>query len=164
MDYRGQDGMARILLIGLMVMAPALSGPAGLRAQGLPAVVANGGDAMNADDTAARLLGTWAVTEVRSGTIPDDTVPTLMFEAGRLAGFAGCNNFGASLEVGEGGALKLGPAAITRRACPAPQMDVEVAVLRALQRINAVAFEGDGQIVLSAFGTVMLRATRAEGG
>lgn len=119
---------------------------------------------MDAEETAARLSGTWEVTEVRSGSIPEGVVPTLVFEPGRLAGFAGCNNFGATLEMGEGGALRLGPAAITRRACSSPQMDIEVAVLRTLQRINAVAFEGEGQIVLSAFGTAMLRARRAAGG
>lgn len=118
---------------------------------------------MESVDLASQLLGTWMVTEVRSGTIPPGTAPTLVFEAKRLAGFAGCNHFGAALQVGEGGALTLGPAEVTRRACAAPQMDVEVAVLRALQRINAVAFEADGTIVFKAYGTVQLRATRAPG-
>lgn len=156
--------MKRMLSIAVLVAMAALCGPIFVRAESQPVLLANGGDAMDAQNAAARLMGTWAVTEVRSGTIPDGTVPTLVFEADRLAGFAGCNNFGASLSVGDGGALKLGPAAITRMACAAPQMDVEAAVLRALQRVNAVAFEGEGQIVLSAFGTVMLRATRASGG
>jgi heat shock protein HslJ len=156
--------MTSIILIGAAVGLALSLGTADARAAGPSLRLANGGDTMEADDIAARLMGTWAVTEVRSGTIPDGTVPTLVFEADRLAGFAGCNNFGATLQVGEGGALKLGPAAITRMACAAPQMDVEAAVLRALQRVNAVEFDGDGQIVLSAFGTVMLRASRVSGG
>lgn len=156
--------MKAVLLAGAAVAMTMICMSSDARADGLPIVVANGGNTMEAETTAARLMGTWAVTEVRSGTIPDGTVPTLVFEADRLAGFAGCNSFGATLAVEAGGELKLGPAAVTRMACAAPQMDVEAAVLRALQRVNAVAFEGDGQIVLSAFGTVMLRATRASGG
>lgn len=152
--------IGRVAALAASVALP----PAGAGAEKLSDRLANGGDTMEADETAARLTGAWAVTEVRSGTIPAGTVPTLVFETGRLAGFAGCNDFGASLEIGAGGALRLGPAAITRKACPSPQMDLEVALLRALQRINAVAFEGDGQIVLTAFGTTMLRARRAAGG
>src|SRR5688572_23455944 len=46
-------------------------------------------------------------------------VPTLSFlDGGRLAGFAGCNNFSGEFELGEPGAIKLDPGAMTRKACP----------------------------------------------
>ncbi len=152
--------MRGILLIGAAVALVAPWVP-----PGAPAVVhANGVAGSAAADTATLLIGTWTVTEVRSGTIPQDTLPTLVFETGRLAGFAGCNRFGATLAVGDGGALAIGPAAITRMACAAPQMEVEAAILRALQRIDAVAFDSNGQIALLAFGTVMMRAARAPQG
>jgi heat shock protein HslJ len=45
-------------------------------------------------------------------------LPFLNFqEGGKLAGFAGCNNFNGSFNL-EGTSLKLDPGAMTRKACP----------------------------------------------
>jgi len=45
-------------------------------------------------------------------------LPFLNFqEGGKLAGFAGCNNFNGNFNL-EGTALKLDPGAMTRKACP----------------------------------------------
>ena len=114
------------------------------------------------DDLAARLAGNWTVTEVFQATIPPEVEPTLVFEAERLAGFAGCNRFGMPLGYGPGGALTLGLPAATRKSCGGPVMDLEKAILSALRRINKVAFEADDAIALSAYGLQLMRAKRAE--
>jgi heat shock protein HslJ len=45
-------------------------------------------------------------------------LPTLDFlEGGKLAGFAGCNNFAGGFSL-EGSGIKLDPGAMTRKACP----------------------------------------------
>jgi heat shock protein HslJ len=45
------------------------------------------------------------------------TAPTLSFEAGVVTGHTGCNGFRASYTV-SGDQVAIGPAALTRKACP----------------------------------------------
>ncbi|WP_111670796.1 META domain-containing protein [Algoriphagus litoralis] len=64
----------------------------------------------------------WALSSLMGGEIDPSKftagVPTLDFlEGGRLAGFAGCNNFSGGFSL-EGTDIKLDPGAMTRKACP----------------------------------------------
>ncbi|GAB3232124.1 META domain-containing protein [Algoriphagus aestuariicola] len=66
----------------------------------------------------------WELSSL-SGQAPDLSkypagIPTLNFlEEGRLAGFAGCNNFSGEFALEGGpGAIRLDPGAMTRKACP----------------------------------------------
>lgn len=66
----------------------------------------------------------WVLSSL-AGSAPDLAnypagVPTLHFlEGGRLAGFAGCNNFSGEFALEGGpGAIRLEPGAMTRKACP----------------------------------------------
>lgn len=46
-------------------------------------------------------------------------IPTLNFlEGGRLAGFAGCNNFSGEFVIEESDTITLEPGAMTKKACP----------------------------------------------
>ncbi|GAA0878510.1 hypothetical protein GCM10009119_14780 [Algoriphagus jejuensis] len=71
------------------------------------------------------LMGKSWVLSSLSGEGPDLSqfaagLPTLSFlEGGRLAGFAGCNNFSGEFALEGGpGAIRLDPGAMTRKACP----------------------------------------------
>ncbi len=119
---------------------------------------------MTAEDTSARLAGTWAVTEVADAVIPDGIAPTLVFSPDQVAGFAGCNNFGAPATYEDGGKLAFDGARITRMACEPEIMTFEAAMIRAVERVSDVAFDGADRITLTGFGVFMLRATRLTGG
>jgi heat shock protein HslJ len=61
------------------------------------------------------------------------TAPTLSFEAGVVTGHSGCNSFRASY-TGEGNRVAIGPAALTRKACPGDGvMDQERELVAALE-------------------------------
>jgi heat shock protein HslJ/uncharacterized lipoprotein NlpE involved in copper resistance len=67
---------------------------------------------------------------------------TARFEAGRFAGFSGCNQFGGGYRV-DGDQLVLGQVVATRMACPEAAMAVETAVHAALSGQLRIRREGD---------------------
>ena len=67
----------------------------------------------------------------------------------RLAGSAGCNKFNAAYDLsGEG--LSIGPAAVTRMACPAALMEQEGRFLATLGRITRFDIDPTGALLLFA--------------
>lgn len=93
--------------------------------------------------------GEWEVAAIDGEPLPADVrPPTVLFESGRIAGFAGCNRFTGTIEETAPGELAIGPLALTRMACPGPVMEVEsrfAASLAAATRWGYVA----GRVVLS---------------
>lgn len=85
---------------------------------------------------------TWELSSLK-GQSPDPSMfpaglPSLDFlEAGRLAGFTGCNNFsgGFSLEATD---LKLDPGAMTRKACPGTGESEFISSLDQVKNIKVV--------------------------
>jgi heat shock protein HslJ len=61
---------------------------------------------------------------------------------GRVAGNSGCNRFTGAYETAEDGAIKIGPLASTRMACPEPDMAAEAKFLAMLDQVRK--FERDG--------------------
>ncbi len=105
-----------------------------------------------ADPLAALAGGEWRLVAIDGAPAPDAPAPiTLRYEAGRIAGFAGCNRYFASLEAGEGDVLTVGPTGATRMACPEPQMALESRFLGVLSAIRA-ARASDGELVLRGSG------------
>ncbi len=114
-----------------------------------------------------RLEGvTWNVTGFNNGlqavvSPRTGTTVTLSFENGKVAGTTGCNTFRASY-TSDGNRLSIGPAATTRKACPAEGvMEQERQFLAALKTATAWTVESgtldvhraDGERVLMASGT-----------
>jgi heat shock protein HslJ len=65
-------------------------------------------------------------------------VPTMNFlEGGRLAGFAGCNNFSGGFSL-EGSGIKLDPGAMTRMACQESGEDEFMSVLGRVKNFKVV--------------------------
>ncbi|MEW2067275.1 META domain-containing protein [Streptomyces sp. NPDC007346] len=101
-----------------------------------------GGDTLAlSEEKPADLVGTrWAVNTLLSGEtatsvpadLPQERVPHLTFgEDGTVQGNSGCNSFHGTAEV-KGSTITFGPPAATRKMCPEAEMEVERAVLAAL--------------------------------
>ena len=65
---------------------------------------------------------------------------------GQLGGHGGCNRFFGSYRL-EGSTLKIEPLGMTRMACPAPVMSIEISFVEALQSAATVAHR-DGRMAL----------------
>jgi heat shock protein HslJ len=76
------------------------------------------------------------------------------FESGRLAGFAGCNNFSGSYTL-DGDQLKIGPVASTQMACPEPGSSVETAFHKALSGTLRYAVDGARLTATTAAGDTL---------
>lgn len=78
--------------------------------------------------------------------------PTLNFlEGGRLAGYAGCNNFSGGFLL-EGANLQLDPGAMTKKACEGEGEDLFV---RAIQKVNSFQVAKDKLTLLEGASEVM---------
>ena len=75
-----------------------------------------------------------------------DSGVTLAFEAERLAGYGGCNQYNGSYSI-DGEALKIGPVISTKRACLGPGNEAEAAWFAFLAQPVAFAHE-DGALIL----------------
>ena len=74
--------------------------------------------------------------------------PTARFEAGRVSGFAGCNQYGGTYTL-SGDRLTLGPLIMTKMACAEPAMTVENAFAKAFAGELGYTIV-DGRLTLSS--------------
>jgi heat shock protein HslJ len=104
---------------------------------------------------------TWRLTSYAAPggelvAVPESVEATARFEAGHVSGSAGCNTYGGSYELA-GARLTLGPLAMTRKACPPPQSDVEQGLASALGSVAGCAVGAEALELLDADGAVLLR-------
>ncbi|MFJ4971901.1 META domain-containing protein [Streptomyces sp. NPDC088755] len=122
-------------------------------------LTAEDGDTMAlSEEKAADLVGTrWAVNTLLSGEtatsvpadLPKERAPHLTFgEDGTVHGNSGCNSFHGKAEV-EGSTITFDPPAGTRKMCPEAQMEVERAVLAALDGPATYTIKGSTLTVTS---------------
>jgi heat shock protein HslJ len=76
--------------------------------------------------------------------------PTIIFEADRASGYAGCNRWFASVDRTEN-ALEFGNVGTTRMMCSPPSMEAERTFVRALSDTRGFRFE-NGELVLYDIG------------
>jgi para-nitrobenzyl esterase len=80
---------------------------------------------------------------------PADVEVTLEYQRGFFAGRSGCNRYTAPVAAGDvPGTVTVGPAAVTRMACPEPQSAVETRFLKQLGGTKAFGFRL-GQLTLA---------------
>ncbi len=98
-------------------------------------------------------LDSYVDTQGRTVSVLADSEITARFEAGKVAGSAGCNNYTTSYEL-DGDRITIDPAASTRMACSEPEgiMDQEYAYLAALTTATRYEIEGDQLRLLDAEG------------
>ncbi|WP_329219734.1 META domain-containing protein [Streptomyces microflavus] len=121
-----------------------------------------GGDTIAlSEEKPADLVGTrWAVNTLLSGEtattvpadLPKERVPHLTFgEDGTVHGNSGCNSFHGKAAV-KGSTIDFGPPAGTRKMCPEAEMEVERAVLAALDGPATYTIKGSTLTVTSKDG------------
>ncbi|MEU1222641.1 META domain-containing protein [Streptomyces microflavus] len=121
-----------------------------------------GGDTIAlSEEKPAGLVGTrWAVNTLLSGEtatsvpadLPKERVPHLTFgEDGTVHGNSGCNSFHGKAAV-KGSTIDFGPPAGTRKMCPEAEMEVERAVLAALDGPATYTIKGSTLTVTSKDG------------
>ncbi|HEX2513956.1 MAG TPA: META domain-containing protein [Chloroflexota bacterium] len=85
--------------------------------------------------------------------LPPGIEITATFQAGQVAGLAGCNQYTAGYQLAQGvaGIVRIGPAAATQRFCADPPgvMEQEAAYLRTLERVGRFHLVGE-RLVLQA--------------
>lgn len=97
-----------------------------------------------------------ALVEIAAGPRPG----RFRFEAGRVAGTAGCNQIGGSYTLAGASLTFKANMASTMMACPEPLMKQDKAVGLALTRVAAYRLDGDLLELLDAAGAVQLRFVR----
>lgn len=112
-----------------------------------------------------KVLGLWKIEQARAAPLLHKLNARIEFGAeGRFSANGGCNSITSSYTL-EANALKLGPLAIGRKACPEALMEQEDRVITALERATSARVPGHGLLeLLDADGTVLLRASRPEAG
>ncbi|MET0546949.1 MAG: META domain-containing protein [Caulobacterales bacterium] len=96
------------------------------------------------------ILGDWRIEDVDGGGVIDSTRLEVKFsEDGKVAGFAGCNNFMGGY-TRDKGIIDIGPLASTKRACVAEALNQqETRVLASLDAVIAAAVGPDKSLVLT---------------
>ena len=115
-----------------------------------PAATGSSGSSSAGSEAPITDLGgtTWSLVALGTSTDLAGTMPDIGFaEDGTVSGFAGCNTFTGSYTV-DGSALRLGPLATTRMACPGPTSAVEADVLAGLAGVRTWSIAPDGKLVL----------------
>ena len=105
---------------------------------------------------------TWRFAGLPAQALPDDQgrdAVTVKFEAGRVHGFSGCNQFMGSYTL-EGERLALGTLGGTMMACPEPGMSVENQFLRLFSGAFDVRVAGNDLTLTPASGGDALRFER----
>jgi heat shock protein HslJ len=103
------------------------------------------------------LAGTaWVVTAIGGTQVALPEPPLIEFGSeGRIAGSTGCNSMMGTYAV-DGASLSFGPLATTKRACAAPNGEVETVLLEALASVTGWEVGGDGLLRLTGGTEVVL--------
>ncbi len=78
---------------------------------------------------------------------------------GKVSGSSGCNRFGGTAQI-ENGGLRFGPLAGTRMACPPEMMDQERRLFHALEEVRAARVEDGRLVLLSESGEALVTLSR----
>jgi heat shock protein HslJ len=91
----------------------------------------------------------WTLVEMDGQSLPKDLDPPLVhFEGQNLRGFAGCNRFTAPVTESKPGEIDIGAAGAEKKACPAPQMELEQKFLTQLDAVKSYSYIA-GQLALT---------------
>ena len=145
---RGTWSEGLVLILGLVLMVAGCNG----MGPAVPVDSATPGGVFDLEGSE------WILVQLNGASLLPGTNITLSFEEGRAGGFAGCNAYGASHEVGGDGALSISLLERTLQACLEPEgvMEQEDAYLAALQDAAAYRVAGDRLEIEDGTGTVTL--------
>jgi heat shock protein HslJ len=109
------------------------------------------------------VLGLWKIEQARAAPLQHKLNARIDFRPdGQIVANGGCNSITGSYTL-EGGTLKLGALAVTRKVCNEALMEQEDRVISALERSVHARVPPHGLLELKdELGTVMLRGSRPE--
>jgi len=91
----------------------------------------------------------WQLVEMDGQPVAQGSeAPLIHFETDTVRGFAGCNRFTAQAKETKPGEIDIGPAAVTKKACPPPQMELEDRFLKQLDGVERYTYLA-GRLALS---------------
>ncbi len=100
----------------------------------------------------------WAPVEIAGAPVPEDAGAFVQFGGeGRASGMSGCNRFTGAFAADDDGGFALGPLALTRRACPPPQMELETRFVATLEAARGYLREGAAMTLTDADGATVAR-------
>lgn len=102
----------------------------------------------------------WAAFEIGGRMLVTEDPPSMTFgEDGRFGMYGGCNRFTGQAEIGDGTLTILQPLAGTRRACPEPRMNLDKAMVEALEKTTGFVRYGKNLSLTNDAGVTVLRLT-----
>ncbi|MBE9636796.1 META domain-containing protein [Salipiger mangrovisoli] len=102
----------------------------------------------------------WAAFEIGGRMMVTEDPPSMAFnEDGTFSMYGGCNRFTGRAEIGAGTLHVLQPLAGTRRACPEPRMNLDKAMVAALEQTTGFVRYGKNLSLTNAAGVAVLRLT-----
>lgn len=121
-----------------------------------------GGPGMSSGPSLPPLAGSeWMLRDMGGTPVVAESDASLAFMDGERANGSGsCNRFTATYTLGADGALRFGPIATTRRACPGPVSEQEARYIKALEAAERAAMRGGELLVYSRGMSEPLRFTR----
>jgi heat shock protein HslJ len=90
----------------------------------------------------------------------EKAAPSMVYEAGKISGFGGCNDYRATAAV-KGDNVDIGTISATRKACPEPGMSVEAAYFRLLGQVARYDLDGSALVLSDASQKELLRFSPA---
>ncbi|WP_346911937.1 META domain-containing protein [uncultured Roseibium sp.] len=104
-------------------------------------------NAASAQDVPAELIRSWKVEAISGETVDPGVMANLEFEgAGTVDGSGGCNSLFGPYSMEDG--FKIGPLAVTRKACPPTVLSQEQALIKAISAVRNFRLEADNQQLL----------------
>lgn len=102
------------------------------------------------NDSAALTANGWRVVTLLGQPAPQTPAATLTFDGdSKVYGSTGCNRYSASYRLTDT-TLRLSQALSTKKACPGPQMTLEISFNTALTEIRQFTIGEDGTLTLSS--------------
>jgi heat shock protein HslJ len=110
--------------------------------------------------------GAYAASERLEGSewgMSGEDKPFIQFGAnGRVSGNSGCNRFTGTYESTEDGAIRIGPLAATRMACPEPAMAAESKFFAMLEEVRSFERNGKRLALRDSDGSVLMELAQRD--
>jgi heat shock protein HslJ len=98
----------------------------------------------SAQEVPAGLIAYWKVEAISGEAVDPDVMASLEFEAaGTVDGSGGCNSLFGPYSNEDG--FRIGPLAVTRKACPPTVLSQEQALIKAISAVRDFRLEADNQ-------------------
>ncbi|WP_346896303.1 META domain-containing protein [uncultured Roseibium sp.] len=101
----------------------------------------------SAQEVPAELVANWKVEAISGAPVDPGVMASLEFEgAGTVDGSGGCNSLFGPYSNEDG--FRIGPLAVTRKACPPSVLSQEQALIKAISAVRDFRLEADNQQLL----------------